>query len=121
MHMSPRLITLLFIAIAASACTPDSLIDPSDRPDPPPAEAFDLDVSFFDETTPAPHGATTAWAKGRQTVAFASSDMAVLEVTDALLRAATSPSGIRDGQHWSWPFSTTIDDGPWDGQLRSTV
>lgn len=121
MHFNPRLIALMLAVTAASACGTDGIIDPSDRPDPPPAAAFDLDLSFFDATTPAPNGATTAWAQALQTVAAARSDMAMLETTEALLRAAASATGARDGQHWSWPFSTTIDGDPFDGQLRSTV
>ncbi|HSJ30671.1 MAG TPA: hypothetical protein VK933_04500 [Longimicrobiales bacterium] len=121
MQINPRFIALMLAVAAASACSTDSIIDPSDRPDPPPAEAFDLDLSFFDETTPAPNGATTAWAQALQTVAAAQSDMAMLEVTEALLRAAASATATRQDQHWSWPFSTTIDGDPYDGRLRSTV
>lgn len=120
MHINPRLTAVMLALTAASACTPDGIIDPSDRPDPPPAEAFDLDLSFFVET-PTPTGATSAWVQALQTAAAASSDMASLETTEALIRAAASATATRDGQHWSWPFSTTIDGEPYDGRLRSTV
>lgn len=112
---------LVLTLTAASACAPDSTLDPSDRPDPPPAGAFDLDLSFFDENEPAPGGATTSWGQALQTVAFARSEMGILEVPEAMLRSATSAQGIRDGSSWRWPFDTSVDGDRYHGELRSSV
>jgi hypothetical protein len=121
MHLKSRAVALTLAAIAASACSSDSVIDPSDRPDPPPADAFNADFSFFEARTPEPGGATTSWTQALQTVASARSEMALLAVPEALVRAANGATATRDGPFWLWPFSTTVDDDPYEGQLRSTV
>ena len=117
--------TLRFFALTAAlagiACSSDSIIDPSDRPQPPPADAFFADFSFFEESTPDPGGTTSSWAQALQTVALAQADMEVLEIPEALLRAANAAPGTREGSAWYWPFSTTVDGNSYDGEVRSTV
>jgi hypothetical protein len=108
-------------AVVGAACSIDGALDPSTRPDPPPAAAFDADFSFFEDRTPEPGGATTSWQQAIQTVAAARADMEILELPQALLAAATAGPGTRDGDAWRWPYSTTIDGNPYDGELRSTI
>jgi hypothetical protein len=121
MHLKAHHIALLVAMTAAAACNPDITIDPSDRPEPPPAAAFDADLSFFEDRTPAEGGTTTGWAEALATVAAARSEMAVLEVPEALLRAATAGEGTRAGQAWRWPFSTSVGGDRYEGELRGTV
>jgi hypothetical protein len=121
MQAVARYIVSFLALTTSSACLSDSVINPSDMPAPPPAASLDADLSFFAERTPVPGGGTTSWAQALQTVAAARSDMAVLEVPEALLRAATAGQGMRDGGAWRWPFSTVVDGAPYEGELRSTV
>lgn len=111
----------LLLVFVATGCMSGDLIDPSDRPDPPPAAAFDADFSYFEGKTPAPDGTASSWAQALQTVALARSEMEVLDVPEALVRAATAGQGTRDGDAWRWPFSTTVNEEPYEGELRSTV
>ena len=119
--MQYRHLSLALVLAVSSACGIDDTLSPSDRPTPPPAEAFDLDLDFFDGKTPAPGGGTTAWAQALQTVSAARSDMQKLVVPGALLNAALSGTGTRDGDEWVWPYSTAVAGDPFDGELRSRI
>lgn len=119
--MQFRHLSLAFVLATSTACSVDDALSPSDRPEPPPAASFDPDLSFFDGRTPAPGGATTSWTQALQTVAAARSDMAQLVIPEALVAAAVAAPGTRDGDSWVWPFSTTIDGDPFDGELRSAI
>ncbi|HEX2168346.1 MAG TPA: hypothetical protein VHG09_14020 [Longimicrobiales bacterium] len=121
MHLKLNHIALPLTFAALAACAPDVGLTPSDRPMTPPAAAFDPDLSFFDGRTPGEEGGTTAWGQALQTVAKARADMEMLQVPEALLRAASSVEGTRDGSSWRWPFSTTVDGDPYDGELRSSI
>ena len=48
-HSRSLRVLALTAALAGTACSSDSIIDPSDRPQPPPADAFFADFSFFEE------------------------------------------------------------------------
>jgi hypothetical protein len=109
------------VAMSVAACSGDGTLDPSDRPDPPPAATFDADFSFFEDRTPAPGGTTSSWEQALQTVSAARAGMAILEVPAVLLGAAAAVQPTRSGDEWRWQYSTTIDGDPYDGELSSTV
>lgn len=113
---------VLLLLFAASACAPDvDIVDPADQPEPPPAAAFDADFTFFETRTPAPGGSTSNWSQALQTVGLARSEMEVLHVPEALVRAATAGQPTRDGNQWLWPLATSVDTEPYEGELRSTL
>jgi hypothetical protein len=120
MQRRPHIALLLAVTLA-SGCIEDNVLDPDDRPNPPPAAAFDADFSFFEDRTPASGGGTTAWTQALQSVGAARSAMAVLEVPEALLRAAGSVQATRAGDVWQWPFTTTVAGVAYAGELRSHI
>jgi hypothetical protein len=104
-----------------TACGVDGPLDPSDRPDLPPAAAFDADFSFFARVPPA-GGQTTAWELALERIAAADAEMsAMLEVPLAALSAAAAVTPGRTGSTWTWPFDITVDNVAYDGMVRSTV
>jgi hypothetical protein len=111
----------LLLALATGACAPDEIIDPGDRPDPPPAAAFDADFTFFETRSPAPGGPTSSWGQALQTVAMARADMARLDLPEAMIRDATRANGTRSGSVWTWPFDTIVAGGRYHGDLRATI
>lgn len=120
MRISPLAPALLLILLTAG-CMSDDVVAPTGQPDPPPAAAFDADFSFFHSQSPAADGATSSWTEALETVELAAAAMAVLEVPEALVRAASAAQGTADGAGWTWPFSTTVDGEPYEGELRSRV
>ncbi|MGH7447936.1 MAG: hypothetical protein ACRELT_10280 [Longimicrobiales bacterium] len=112
----------LFLTVSAvAACGTDGVLDPSQRPEPPPADALFADFSFFEERTPEPGGETTSWAQALQTVASAEADMAVLAIPEAMVRVANATQGTREGNAWTWPFGTSVDGTGYVGELRAVV
>ena len=111
----------LFASLLAAACTPDSLLDPSDRPALPAPAALQVDFSFFHENAPEEGSDADAWALALATVAQAEADMAHMIIPDALVRAASAGQGSLDGNVWRWPFSTTVNDEPYEGELLAVV
>lgn len=111
-HIAP----LLLVA----ACGSDSVLDPDDRPEPPPAASLDADFSFFEGKTPGP-GGTSSWTQAIGTVDAARTDMAPLRIPHALVAAATAGQGQRDGNAWVWTYSTTVDGIDYDGYLRAII
>lgn len=122
MKLNLRHPALTAVLIATAACTPEgSVLDPDERPDPLPAAALSADFSFFSERAPEEGAAATSWAEALETVALAEDQMSVLRVPQALIMEATASQGTRDELAWRWPFSTTVDGAPYDGELRAVV
>jgi hypothetical protein len=112
----------LFATLVAAACTPDALLlDPSDRPALPAPAALQVDFAFFHDNAPEEGSDADAWAQALATIAEAEADMEHLFVPEALVRAATAGQGSLDGSVWRWPFSTTVNEEPYDGELRAVV
>lgn len=111
----------LFASVMAAACSPDSLLDPTVRPALPAPAALQVDLSFFHENAPEEGSDANAWARALATIAEAEADMEHMIVPDALVRAAAAGQGSLEGNVWRWPFSTIVNEVPFDGELRAVV
>jgi hypothetical protein len=111
----------LFLGLSAAACNSDSLLDPSVRPALPATAALQVDLSFFHENAPEEGSDANAWALALATVAEAEADMSAMLIPEALVRAASAGQGTLDGNVWRWPFSTTVNAEPYEGELRAVV
>lgn len=119
--MQLRHLPLALLIVSAGACSVDASLSPADRPTPPPSETFDADLAFFDDNAPEPGGSTSSFDQALQTVATARADMQMLTLPEALLSAALTSPGTRDGDDWIWPFDTIVEGDPFSGELRATI
>ena len=111
----------LFLGLSAIACSSDSLLDPSVRPALPASAALQVDFSFFHDNAPEEGSDADAWALALATIASAEDDMEAMLIPEALVRAAAAGEGSLDGRVWRWPFNTTVNDEPYEGELRHVV
>lgn len=111
----------LVATVVTAACSADALLDPSVRPALPTPAALQVGFAFFHDNAPEEGSAATAWAEALATIAEAEADMVHLTVPEALLRAASVGQGSLDGNVWRWPFSTTVNEEPYDGELLAFV
>jgi hypothetical protein len=111
----------LVATVMTAACSADALLDPSVRPTLPTPAALQVDFSFFHDNAPDAGSDADAWALALATIAEAEAEMELLIVPEALLRAAAAGQGSRDGNVWRWPFSTTVNAEPYEGELRAVV